>query len=104
MDSLTAAQVPLTSLGPTPEGLAVQAHQGDNRSIDAVATNFESMFLSLLLKQMRQTLEPGGLFPQDSGDVFGGLFDLYMGQHLAQAGGLGIGNLLRRQLETRNKT
>jgi Rod binding domain-containing protein len=104
MDSFGAALVPVTSLGPAPESLAVQPHAGDHRSMDSVATNFESMFLSLMLKQMRQTLEPGGLFAQDSGDVFGGLFDLYLGQHLAQSGGLGIGTMLKRQLETAKQT
>jgi len=104
MDSFAAMQLPLTSLGPGPGSLAVQPKARDSRSVDSVATSFESMFLSQVLKQMRQTLEPGGLFAQDKGDVFGGLFDLYMGQHLAQAGGLGIGTMLKRQLESAKKT
>ena len=99
MDSLATAQLPLPSLGSSPEALAAPIRPGDGRSMDAVATNFESLLLSLMIKQMRQTLEPEGLFPQDSGDVMGGLFDLYMGQHLAQVGGVGIGTMLRRQLE-----
>ena len=103
MDTLAAAPSPLMSLGPDPESLASQSRSGNNRSIDAVATNFESLFLSQLLKQMRQTLEPGGLFAEDKGDVYGGLFDMYLGQHLAQAGGLGIGAMLKRQLETAKK-
>ena len=102
MDNFGASLLPVTSLGPPPEALA-QPNAGDPRSIDSVATNFESMFLSLVLKQMRQTLEPNGLFAQDSGDVFGGLFDLYLGQHLAKAGGLGIGTMLKRQLENGKK-
>ena len=45
------------------------------------ANEFEATFLSMLLKEMRQTLDPdGGLFPGDSGDVQGGLFDrLHLG-------------------------
>ncbi len=79
--------------------LANPLHSGGGHSIDTVATNFESVFLSMMMKEMRQTLDKGGFFGQDSGDVYGGLFDLYLGQHLAQAGGIGIANLIRRQLE-----
>ena len=51
---------------------------------------------------MRQTLDQddGGLFPGDTGDVQGGLFDQFMGQHLANAGGFGLAAALDRQLRT----
>ena len=53
----------------------------------------------MLLKEMRQTLEQdGGLFPGDTGDVQGGLFDLYLGKHLADSGGFGLAAVLERQL------
>src|SRR5258707_639985 len=57
-------------------------------------------FLSMLLKEMRQTLEPdGGLFPGDSGDVQGGLFDLYLGRHMADGRGIGLAATLVRQMQ-----
>lgn len=70
------------------------------------AKEMEATFLGILLKQMRETLEPdGGLFPGDSGDVQGGLFDLYMSKHLADAGGVGMASALLRQMqETAPKT
>ena len=68
------------------------------RSADT-AKEFESLFLTLLLKGMRQTLEPDSLFPGDSGDVMGGLFDQFMGQHLADAGGVGLAATIRRQTQ-----
>lgn len=74
-----------------------------NSTSDArrVARDLEANFLSMLLKEMRQTLEPeDGLFPGDTGDVQGGLFDLFMGQHLAAAGGFGLAAALDRHLRT----
>jgi len=60
----------------------------------------EATFLSMLLKEMRETLDPeGGLFPGDSGDVQGGLFDLYMSKHLADAGGVGMADAIVRQMQ-----
>lgn len=67
-----------------------------------MAGEMEATFLSMLLKEMRQTLdegEGGGLFPGDSGDVQGGLFDLYLGRHLAEAGGIGLASALVRQMQ-----
>jgi Rod binding domain-containing protein len=61
---------------------------------------FESMFASILLKQMRQTLTSGqGLFGKDPGDIFGGLFDHFMSQHMTQRGSLGIATLIEKHLE-----
>ena len=104
MNVLGMPGVPMGQLGADPTALAAQGKSGDSRSIDTVATNFESLFLSQLVKEMRQTLEPGTLFGKDGGDVQGGLFDLYMGQHLAQSGGIGIAAMLKRQLEATQKT
>jgi len=94
-----SAMVTTPPMEADPRLLANQLHSGGGHSIDTVATNFESMFLSMMMKEMRQTLDKGGFFGQDTGDVYGGLFDLYLGQHLAQAGGIGIANLIRHQLE-----
>lgn len=72
--------------------------QVDPQRIDKVAREFDGVFYSLLLKELRQSLEPDTLFPQDSSDVLGGLFDMFLGQHLAQSGSLGIGALVKKQL------
>jgi flagellar protein FlgJ len=99
MDSLGFLRAPSMPLGPDPLAAAKDSRRGDANAIRAVATNFESMFLAQVLKEMRQTLEPGGLFGQDSADVQGGLFDLFLGQHLAQAGGCGLAAMIQQQLE-----
>lgn len=66
-------------------------------SPDAVARQVEGLFASLLLKEMRGTGEEGGLFGGDSTDVLGGMFDQYMGQAIADAGGLGLRDYLMDQ-------
>ena len=73
----------------------------DARRLADTAKELEATFLSMLLKEMRQTLdEEGGLFPGDTGDVQGGLFDLYLGKHLADSGGVGMAASLERQLRS----
>ena len=68
--------------------------------IEEVATEFESIFLSLLLKEMRNTLDQqdGGLFGGEGSDTFGGMFDMFMGQHLADASPLGISDAVKSYL------
>jgi peptidoglycan hydrolase FlgJ len=68
-------------------------------SVKDAAQGLESVFLSMLLKEMRQTLEPGSLFGKDSSDVYGGMFDQFMSQHLAQGKGMGLAQSLLKQLE-----
>jgi hypothetical protein len=75
--------------GPSPRDLA---------RIEQVGKGFEQTFLSTLLKQMRDTLSPDTLFPGDPADVLGGMFDMFLSQHLAQAGSLGIADMVKKQL------
>jgi Rod binding domain-containing protein len=94
-----ASHVPMSSfLTAQIEGLS-DPHETDAQASEQMAVEFESVFVSLLLKEMRQTLNGDGLFQGDSSDSYGGLFDLYMGQHLAQAGGIGIGQLITQFLD-----
>ncbi len=80
---------------------AAPTHKGDPKSAEAVARGFESMFFSLISKGMRDTLEPETLFGGDQGDVFGGMFDQFLGEHLAQGGSLGIAAMVRKQLSAK---
>ena len=88
-----------------PSGLDFDASlvNGSRPTLKTAAREMETMFLSMLLKQMRQSneSEDGGMFPGDSGDIYGGLFDFYMSKHLAGAGGVGLGSALASQLEAR---
>jgi Rod binding domain-containing protein len=81
------------------ESLAASVSSGAPTPASA-ANDFESLFIAMLLKEMRQTTEGEGLFGGEASDTYGGLFDLYMSQHLANAGGLGLSRLIEAYLET----
>ena len=95
--SLLAQPLPLSESHPTSHTSAGKAKL-DAQDPEKVAKDFESVFASMLLKEMRNTLEPGVLFSGDSGDVYGGLFDQFMGQHMSESGGLGLSNMIRQAL------
>ncbi|GEM_PF-1657108 len=81
----------------TAEALAAAADKQKNSALRNVPTRdekvlqqFESVMLSMMLKQMRSSASEDGLFPGDKSDTLGGMFDTYMGDHLAESGGLGL--------------
>lgn len=61
--------------------------------IQKAGNEFEGVFLSLMLKEMRNTLE-GGFFGEESSDTYGGMFDMFVGQDLAKSQPLGISKIL----------
>lgn len=99
MDALQSMQLPVVPASPRGHTLTAQTSAKDPHAVDKVASGFESMFWSLILKEMRQSLEPDTLFPGDSGDVMGGLFDSFLSQHFAHLGAFGIAAMVKQQLD-----
>lgn len=66
--------------------------------LESVGTDFESVFMSMMIKEMRNSLD-GGFFGEESSDTYGGMFDLFIGKHLAESRPLGIANMMLDQYE-----
>ena len=64
----------------------------------SVGEQFESLFVSMMLKEMRQSMSEDGMFAGDSSDIYGGLFDMFLGQHIASQGAFGISDLVKQSL------
>jgi flagellar protein FlgJ len=97
MDGLSAMPTSAMSMF-DPSALAGRRAGNDPKAQQEVGKQFESVFASMMVKEMRSSLEPDTLFGGDKGDVFGGLFDFFMGQHLAESGRLGLAQVLQKQL------
>ena len=65
------------------------------QQIEAVGVEFESVFLSMMIKELRQTSSGDGLFPGDASDTYGGMFDMMLGNQLAAGKGLGLESVFR---------
>jgi len=62
------------------------------------AKAFESLFASMLVKEMRGSIK-GGFFGEGPGaDTYGQWFDKEMGSAIAADGGLGLAGVLKAQL------
>ena len=97
----------MTETGMIPNwiGAGIEQHAAVDRSsakaaeLEGVGQEFESVFLSLMLKEMRNTLENGGFFGEESSDTYGGLFDMFIGQHIAKSSPLGISEIVAQSYE-----
>jgi len=78
---------------PTPLSLGSPIPNAGSSAAD-IGSEFESVFFSLLIKNMRTSMTEEGLFGSETSDTLGGLFDLFMGQHLAKSSSLGIASIL----------
>jgi flagellar protein FlgJ len=105
MDVSPVLTPPTASMAePELEGLSARVKRGDKSAVPELARQFEGVLLAQMVKEMRQTLEPGTLFGNDPGDVMGGLFDMFLGKHLTRSGGIGLAKFLERYLGPDDKT
>lgn len=72
-----------------------EASQQTPEEIRRAAVEFESYFLSYLLKVMRDTV-PTGLIENKMGHLFDSFYDQEIGLRGAQAGGIGLADLMVR--------
>lgn len=66
--------------------------------LESVGKDFESVFMSMMIKEMRNSLDEG-FFGEESSDSFGGMFDLFIGKHLSESTPLGIADMMLHQYE-----
>lgn len=64
-----------------------------SEKVRKVIEEFEGVFMSMMIKQLRETENGEGFFPGDHSDTYGGMFDMFMGQHLARGSQTGLEKL-----------
>lgn len=75
-----------------------KARNDEKGSIHAVAQQFEALFTSMMLKSMRAAVPESDLTGSSETKMFQGMFDDQLSQNLASKHGLGIADMLERQL------
>jgi flagellar protein FlgJ len=93
-----------------PKGLNALRSDAKAQAPDALketARQFESLFTNMLLKSMREaTKSTGGdsMFDSEQTEFYQGMFDDQMAVHLSQGRGLGLADMLVRQLSQSRMT
>ena len=88
------------------QGLAALKHQAredQSGSLKQVAKQFESLFVQMMIKQMRQASPGGGLLDSDKTRFYQDMYDKQLALHLSRHGGIGIGEMIANQLGKQDK-
>lgn len=64
-----------------------------------VAQQFESLFLNIMLKEMRKTVNRSGLLGSDTMETYEQMFDQQIALGMSKAGGIGLAPFIEQQLK-----
>lgn len=82
------------------DGVRAQTLKTDTKEgIKAAAQQFETYFLQMMLRSMRETLSQDGLFDSQETRSFTEMFDQQLSQTVAQGKGIGLADILLSQIE-----
>ena len=78
--------------------------RGDDEKLKKACMDLEALFIHQILKSMRQTLPKSGLIGGGSGEeIFQSLFDQELSRSLTQRNGMGLGQMIYRQMTHRER-
>ena len=84
-----------------PQGLQAlkrEANQDPTKALLPVAKQFESVYLQMMLKSMREAVPEGGLFTDEATKSYRDMFDSQLAVNLAEQGGIGLAKVMVKQL------
>ena len=79
------------------EQLRAQARQSPDQALKAAAQQFESVFLNMVLKSMREAIPQDGMFDSEQTRMFTSMLDQQLAQSMAGRG-VGLADIMVKQL------
>jgi peptidoglycan hydrolase FlgJ len=79
--------------------LKASAHNNDPGALRQVAQQFESLFARMMIKSMRKAIGTDPIFGSDQAQMYQGMFDDQLSMELTRGKGLGLTDMLMRQLK-----
>lgn len=79
------------------EQLRAQAKHSPDQALKAAAQQFESVFLNMMLKSMREATPQDGMFDSEQTRIFTGMLDQQLAQNMASRG-VGLADIMVKQL------
>lgn len=79
------------------DALRAQAKQAPDKALKSAAQQFESVFLNMMLKSMREATPQDGMFDNEQTKMFTGMLDQQFAQNMASRG-VGLADIMVKQL------
>ncbi len=84
---------------------AAAKQAAEDKKLREACQDFEAMFMSIMYKQMRNTVPENELFGKSNGEkIFESMLDDEVMKNASKAGGVGLGDMLYRQLKLETKS
>ncbi|MEZ5490703.1 MAG: rod-binding protein [Gammaproteobacteria bacterium] len=80
--------------------LKTQARFEPTGAVKEVAQQFESLFVGMMMKAMRDAVPKDGLFGSSQLDSYQDMFDKQLAVDLSRQGGIGLAALIEQQIAT----
>ena len=80
------------------QSLRTQASTEPKAVVSEVAQQFESLFVSMMLQSMRDTVPKDSLFGSNSMDSYQNMFDQQVAVDMSVKGGIGLAEIIERQM------
>jgi flagellar protein FlgJ len=84
--------------------LRLQAKQAPDQALKAAAQQFETVFLNMMLKSMRDATPQDGMFDSEQTKMFTGMLDQQLAQSMASSRGVGLAEIMVKQLSRTQTT
>ncbi|PCJ26659.1 MAG: hypothetical protein COA96_04890 [SAR86 cluster bacterium] len=83
--------------------LKLQARVDPSEAAKEVAQQFESIFVGMMMKAMRDATPKDGLFNSDQMEAYQEMFDQQLALDMSASGGLGLGRIIEQQIAMASK-
>ena len=93
--SLVDSSMDFTSLAK----MKLDAARNPEKTVDKVAEQFESIFINMMLKSMRDATQRSDLMDSQAGRMYESMFDQEVSMHLAKNGSLGLAEKIKEQIQ-----
>jgi peptidoglycan hydrolase FlgJ len=80
------------------QALRTKARENKEAALDEVTRQFESLFMQMMLKSMREASFGGGLLDSKQSDYYRDMYDKQLAVNLSEQQGIGLSEMLKRQL------
>jgi len=80
------------------EALKTQARDDRKSAVDEVSRQFESLFVQMMLKSMRQASFGGGLLESNNSEFYRDMYDQQLAVEMSRQRGIGLADVISRQL------
>lgn len=83
--------------------LKLRSRENPESALHEVAQQFESVFVTMMMKAMRDTLPKDGMFASSQMDTYQEMMDQQMALDLSRQDGLGLAAVIERQLSAASR-